>query len=462
MMFEFGREIRRLFGADTFNAPRDGLTGGDQVLLELLDLRLLHNEARSCDVAAGRISAKDRAQRKLEAAIAWREVARRSGDAVALRKAAAAADSAAELFDRRRRPEGWARARCEQAYCAMLGAELYGDEGLIAAAEVAFREAAQATRGGLARSLSEIGVLAVDALTRPAPQQAQAARIMAARFVQPIADLNAQSRRVRAARILAVEARMVRTELLLGWGARFVDQALLQDALTEAETALDALQFEYEPITFARATSLKGQALALLGEMTGQAESLLDGVNLLSGLLKDFSKDQSPMDWARIQTALAQALQAMGEATTSEQAFEQAVTCYDRANSVFKTVPALALGAYATSNRAVCLSRSAELSGDLTVLDAAETAFRMELAGFAAGRNPTAWALLQVNLARLYEARMDITGVDRGERAAAATALSAALDVFSEQGLRSLSVVASDALGRLSASARTRANPPRA
>ncbi|OYU71719.1 MAG: hypothetical protein CFE28_13845 [Alphaproteobacteria bacterium PA2] len=460
-MFEFGRELRRFFGVDTFSAHRDGLTGGDQSLLELLDLRLLHNEARSCDVAAGRISAKDRAQRKLEAAIAWREVARRSGDAVALRKAAATAEGAAELFDRRRRPDGWARARCEQAYCAMLGAELYGDEGLNAAAEIAFREAAQATRGGLARALSDIGLLAVDALTRPAPKDAQSARIAAARFVQPIAELNAQTRRVRAARVLAVEARMVRTELLLGWGARLVDQGLLQDALTEAELALDVLQAEYEPVTHARATSLKGQALVLLGEMTGQAESLLDGVNLLSGLLKEFSKDQSPMDWARIQTALAQALQALGEATASEQAFEQAVTCYDRANTVFKTVPALALGAFATSNRAVCLSRSAELSGDLTVLDAAEAAFRMELLGFAAGRNPTAWALLQVNLARLYEARMDITGVDKGERAAAATALSAALDVFSEQGLRSLSVIASDALERLSNSARARANPSR-
>ena len=461
MMFEFGRELMRFFGGDTFIAPRDGLTGGDQTLLELLDLRLLHNEARACDVAAGRIHAKDRAQRKLEAAIAWREVARRSGDAVALRKAAATAESAAELFDRRRRPDGWARARCEQAYCAMLGAELYGDDGLFAAAEIAFREAGQAARGGIGRVLSDIGVFAVDAMTRPTPKDAQAARIAAARFVQPITDLSGMARRARPARLLAIEARMIRIDLLLGWGARLADRGLLQDALTETNTALDVLQADYEPVTFGRITSLKGQALALLGEMTGSAESLLDGVNLLSGLLKDFSRDQSPLDWARIQTALAQALQALGEATSNEHSFEQAVTCYDRASLVLKTVPALALSAFVTSNRAICLSRSAELSGDLTVLDAAETAFRMELAGFAAGRNPTAWALLQVNLARLYEARMDITGVDKGERAGAVTALSAALDVFSEQGLRSLSVVASDALNRLSEPGRARAVPPR-
>ena len=33
-MFEFGRELKRLFGADAVNAPRDGLTGGDASLLE--------------------------------------------------------------------------------------------------------------------------------------------------------------------------------------------------------------------------------------------------------------------------------------------------------------------------------------------------------------------------------------------------------------------------------------------
>ena len=56
-MFDFGRDLKKLFGVDA-GAParaaahRDGLTGGDTSLLELLDLRLLVNEARSADVAA--------------------------------------------------------------------------------------------------------------------------------------------------------------------------------------------------------------------------------------------------------------------------------------------------------------------------------------------------------------------------------------------------------------------------
>ena len=54
-MFEFGRDLKRLFGvdADSKGAWREGLTGGDTSLLELLDLRLLTNEARSADVIAG-------------------------------------------------------------------------------------------------------------------------------------------------------------------------------------------------------------------------------------------------------------------------------------------------------------------------------------------------------------------------------------------------------------------------
>src|SRR5690349_20307642 len=127
-MFEFARELRRLFAADGFKGFADGMTGGDSALMELLDLRLLMAEGKAADVAAGRIGAKDKAQRRLEAAIVWREAARRSGDAASLRKAAASAEIAAAAFDRSRRPDGWARARCEQAFCALLGAEMFGDE----------------------------------------------------------------------------------------------------------------------------------------------------------------------------------------------------------------------------------------------------------------------------------------------------------------------------------------------
>lgn len=448
-MFEFGRELKRLFGSDAINPPRDGLTGGDSSLLELLDMRMIAQEGRAADTAAGRVGAKDKAQRRLESAIVWREVARRSGEAAMLRKAASTAEAAAEAFGRERRPDGWARARCEQAFCAMLGAELFGDEGLNAAAEVAFRDARAAARGGLALPLADLGIAAIEARGQMAKADACAARAAAAKFAAPIAGLQSLTKRCRAARLLSVEARLVLADILIAWGARLRDADILTMARDEAERALKGLDSAFEPLSWARAAALRGQAMALLGEVAGDVESLALAVTALADVVGELSRDHSPLDWAKAQTALAQGLQALGEAGGSERAYEQAVTCYDRAAHVLRKAPGLSLRALGASNRALCLARSAELSGDLTVLDAAEAAFKIELAAISARRDPAAWALLQVNLARLYEARIDITGQDRGERAAAAMALSGALDVFGELGLRSLTIVAADALERL-------------
>src|SRR5207248_1050462 len=113
---------------------------------------------------------------------------------------------------------------------------------------------------------------------------------------------------------------------------------------------------------------------------------------------------------------------------------------------VLKDAPATPLRGMAAGERAMCLARSAELTGDIAVLDTAETALKIELAGLQPNRDPVGWALVQLHLARLYEARVEITGKDRGERAAAMLALDAVLDVFGEQGLRSLAVMAMEVL----------------
>jgi tetratricopeptide (TPR) repeat protein len=450
-MFELGRDLMRLFGGERLRPFADGLTGGDTGLLELLDLRLLRQEGKAADVAAGRISANDKAERRLAAAVVWREVARRSGDATALRKAAATAEAAAAAFDPQRRPDGWARARCEQGFCAMLGAELFGDEGLNAAAEVAFREARATARGSFAAPLADVGLAVVEARQDLAQGDAAAARVAAARFNAPIAALDTLARRGPAARPLAAEARLVRADMLCGWGARLKDEALLKAALDDAEAAARRVDSAYEPLTWARAEILRGQTLTLWGETVGDIDAIASGATVLAAALDHLSRDHSPLDWARTQIALAQALQALGEASADERAYEQAVTCYDRANLVLKDAPATPLRGMAAGARAMCLARSAELTGDLAVLDAAEAAMKIELSNLQARRDPVGWALAQLHLARLYEARIDITGKDKGERASAVTALDAALDVFGEQGLRSLAVVASEALERLRA-----------
>ncbi|MFN4178277.1 hypothetical protein [Phenylobacterium sp.] len=451
-MFELGRELRRLF-ADRPKPPhgldREGLTRGDVALLELLDVKLLADEARFADVAAGRVGAKDKPRRRLEAAMTWRELARRTGDAVALRKAAAIAETAATGFDAERRTELWARARCEQGFCALLGAELFGEPGLDAAAEAAFRDARRAVRGGIALALADVGLAVVAARRRLNRDGEPEARALLQAFQAPIVALDALARRTTEARALAAEARLIRADLMCAWGARLKDEGLLRDAADEARRAGERLDPAYEPLTWARADVARGQALGLLGEATGDVQAIADGAARLAEALDHLTRDHSPLDWARAQVILAQTLQSLGEAACDERAFEQAVRCYDRANLVLRETPTLPLRGVAASARAVCLARSAELTGDLAVLDAAEAAMKMELAALSPGRDPVGWAIAQLHLARLYESRMDLTGKDRGQRAAAVLALDAALDVFGEHGLRSLSVLASEALVRV-------------
>jgi hypothetical protein len=79
-------------------------------------------------------------------------------------------------------------------------------------------------------------------------------------------------------------------------------------------------------------------------------------------------------------------------------------------------------------------------------LQKAEAAFKAELATGPHHANPVAWAMLQVQLGQVYATRLALTGQDHGERAAAALAFQGAMDVFAEEGLRSLTAVAAEGL----------------
>ena len=53
-------------------------------------------------------------------------------------------------------------------------------------------------------------------------------------------------------------------------------------------------------------------------------------MNGLVAVLETLTRDQSPLDWAGVQAALAVALQMLGEATDSDGAFGQAAGAYSR------------------------------------------------------------------------------------------------------------------------------------
>jgi len=434
-MFGLNRQVRKLL-EEQGGALRDGLSADDMSLVEVLPLAMLLKEATEADDVAGRASGRNRSQLRLDAAILWREVTRRSGEVRALSRAASAAEAALDLYGVR--SAGWARARCEQGYAALLGAELFGDAGLLEAAEDAFRDSLSGPRRGLSAPLAEIGLLSVSGRRAIVSGDAQAARVAAARFAQPIAALKAMSSRIRAARMLSVDGHILRAELLCEWGSRLGDAPLLRAAIRDTLTAASGLTPDFEPLTIARIGFARSRAQIALGEVEDDAEVVIAGVNLVTGVLADLTLEHSPLDRAQGEYILGLGQEVLGNISGEARSFERAIDSFGRALQVVSRRDGLLLRGRAAAHRVVCLARAAEISGDVAVLNSTEKAFRLELASLSAVRDREAWALVQLNLARLLLARLEITRKDRGERTGARAALSSALDVLPDQGLRGL------------------------
>jgi tetratricopeptide (TPR) repeat protein len=186
-----------------------------------------------------------------------------------------------------------------------------------------------------------------------------------------------------------------------------------------------------------RALALAASARVGLGKTLGRIEDVAEGVEMLVAAIDAVTPDHSPLDWARLQSALAHALQALGEGSETDRAFEHALSCYQRALWVTREQPALALRAALSQDQARCLARRAELAAEPELLDEAIRFLLQDLQALHPQRDPVGWAIAQVNLAQLYLARLDLHGGAK-DRAAAALALSSAIEVFGEHGLRSL------------------------
>lgn len=439
-MFEF----KRLFKTAPQTA-RTGLTGGDVSLLELLDFNLLSAEGQACDRSASRLDQRQPAALRLRQARVWREAARRGGDVIVLRRAAGAAEKAVTLAEAEK-TQAWAAARLEQGLCAMLGAELFGDDGLNAAACAAFSDviSVPGPSAAIARAKHAL-IIAHQALARGDGLQALAeltAHDQTANILKPLV-------RDRDVRLGLADVRLDRAGAMLACARLLKDDRLAARAIADIAIAVEGFDPAYEPLTCGRAWSLRAQGLVVLGDLTGEAGRFSEAVEIYSKLFDAVLRDHSPLDWARSQYGQGLALQVLAEATGARTALVEAERAFDRAMHVLGAQPALLLRAEAANARAICRVRAAELADDLMALDEAEAVFRLELAKADPHRDAIGWALAQFSLARVYQTRAQLTGRDKGERTRAAFALDAALDVFTENGRHDLAVLAENALRNL-------------
>ncbi|ESQ73679.1 hypothetical protein [Asticcacaulis sp. AC402] len=442
-MFEFGRELRRIF-------RNQGRVDTDSSLYELLNLKLLITQGRNLDIEGGRVSTKDRFTPYLEAAEIWREYARRTGDRVALRRAAAAAESAGKEA---RTANQAALAVLEQAQTCILGVDLFETRELLSSAEdllAGGRAAIQNDEALRARfNRVEARLAARLAIRQGISGDLELALLAMSHIDRAIERADQQVRQTGAAgdKIAAAQARFERGDLLMLVGTDRCDSSLMTAVIKDFEALQARLDAAYEPVTHARITLRLALAYIWKGEIEGKPEVISEGIALLSTEEELVDYEHSPLDWVEHKQALAMGLQALAELTLNEEIYQKAMQIYDLALKR-PLQKGLALRAQLANNRATCLAKRAELKGDLGSLEAAENAFKAELRGVKAQDDPISWAILQTNLARLYVARGDITGFML-ERAEAAYALEAALEIFGEHGLKALAATAQEHLDRV-------------
>jgi tetratricopeptide (TPR) repeat protein len=422
--------------------------------LELIDLPLL--ETLVSDIPP---PSAQRPARLLEQCVMLREIARRNGQRPRLLQAAAAAGRAAQAVQGDRGRDAiriLAAARLQQALCALERSRLFAeDDGIgdarahLSAAERALGESFGVSAGVSGGQFSGPNLMHTRLMAATALIAGDLAAMAATgeRFDKAISGLDGRFRASGVGLQDLALARCERTELVITLGQGLKDACQLQEAAKAMEALCRALDPDYLPQSFARAQILRGAALRALGECTGEAHLMKAAAGAFRAALDAIPVHHNPLERARAAHGLGLALQGLAEAAGDVRLYRPALFAMDRALTELPR-NGLPLRAAVAHDRATCLARRAERSGDLSALAEAEGAFKSELIDGRSGADPVAWAVTQVALARIYEVRADLSDMP-SERSKAAYALTEALDVFAERGLKSLSDVAQTALERV-------------
>jgi len=409
---------------------------------ELTPLGALIAEVGPAGLMGGVPPGAARADRLIAYAHLLCEIARRSGQVEMLARASSAANRARREAGER----GPATARALQALAEIQrqGFLLFAD---VEAAEEA-RVQAEAALALQPTPMVAVRCRALLAELKGALALASGDRPAAAAAIETLEVATKAASALRAGSAALAAIALERADLMIGLGVAVHDRALLASAEALLAGLARSIDPDRLPLAWMRTETLRGQALAAIGEVAGDAASIAEGVAALKAAVATVPLAHAPLDAARAGHALGLALEAMGEACDEEALFDRAVEAFSPALTALDRAPTLPYRAIVAHDGAVCLARRAERRGDLKALEESERVFREALKVRNAAVDPLAWAVTQVALARIYEAQATLRP-DTGERADAAFALASALDVFAERGLRTLSAAALTALDRL-------------
>ena len=374
-MFEFGRDLRKLF-----SQARDS---EDLGWVELIGVDLLAAEARRETTDAGRVSCARPFETERRAAALWREHARRSGAVDSLDRADRCADS---LMRAAVGETQVARAGIDKAQALMLRFDLCGDPANLDRALNALAGTALDGRGLGRRSAVSGQLSAVHARlkARQARLSGDPAALMDAAALMDMAQHETGEE--------DVELRLDRAGLALEAGVVKRDPRLLDQAGRDLGALVEAASPDYRPLTRARALALCGAGLSALAAVAGHAEAQAQGRMMFDAAADQFTPDHSPLDWAVIQVLRA------GDDATPLMLLNQA--------EALTQGRGLIVGALVRERRIGREIALAEAVRDLAGLDLLEDRLRRRLVGAA----PLDWAADQIGLADLALARHRLGG----------------------------------------------------
>lgn len=403
-MFDFGKDLRRLFGRERERA--------DLGWLELIGVDLLEAEARRATIDAGRTSCARPCDGWLTAASLWRDLAGRTGrlDALDSADAAAVAAERAAMAPARRE-----EARTARAQALILRHDLLGGATLLDEAHALVEGPAGRAQTAAVHAQVEARRARLD--DRPDALMAAAALLDAA--VHGLAGSEDP---------LAEAVRLDRAGLTLEAGLLQRDARLLDQAGRDLFALVEGSAPDRRPLTRARALTLSAAGLAALAALAEDETARQQARALFDAAADQFTPDHSPLDWAAVQLASA----GGGAPLVAVEALCRAAA------------PGLILGALARERLTAERVAAAAARGDRGALEGIAQELKRRVAEPIA---PLDWAADQIGLARAALARRDLGEARPGE---AGLMLAAAGETARELGAPALARVAEGLLAGIS------------
>ena len=166
----------------------------------------------------------------------------------------------------------------------------------------------------------------------------------------------------------------------------------LERAVAAYREALKVFTREHTPLDWARVQGNLGSTFSMLGERQGDAERLEEAIAAHRAALEVFTREKSPWHWAATRCNLGNALSMLGERQGDAKCLEEAIATYRAALKVFTREGLPEDWAKAQSNLGNTLLDLSQRRGDAKFLEEALATRRAVLEALTHEHSPLDWA----------------------------------------------------------------------